>query len=282
MKQLTQEWLEQLPIKNVTKLTPVSGGDINDSYEIIADNQKYFMKVQPNKGKEFFEHEVEGIDLIGQYATVPTIIDYGEIDGDGFLIQKWMNLSPFGNQYQLGQMLANVHMHHNDRFGLDKDFKLGRVPKTNTWHDNWADFFIKQRLNPLMDMAIKNREISKEDLNHFDNLKKAFKKDMDSHHSDASLLHGDLWSGNFSFLEDGNPILIDPDVYYGDREFDIGVTTVFGGFNADFYEGYNDTYPLDSGWKRRIQYYQFFYLLAHYVMFGGGYGLEVKSILSQY
>ncbi|MFN1208483.1 fructosamine kinase family protein, partial [Enterococcus lactis] len=96
-----------------------------------------------------------------------------------------------------------------------RDFKLGRVPKINTWQDNWTDFFIKQRLNPLMDMAIKNREISKEDLNHFDNLKEAFKKDMDSHHSDASLLHGDLWSGNFSFLEDGKPILIDPDVYYG-------------------------------------------------------------------
>ncbi|UQS85455.1 fructosamine kinase family protein [Apilactobacillus apisilvae] len=281
MKNLNNEWLKQLPFKTIKSLIPVSGGDINDSYYMIADNQEYFMKVQPKRGKKFFEHEVEGIHLLSQAAKVPKIVTYGEIDNDGFLIQKWLNVKSNGNQYELGKMVANVHKITNKKFGLDQNFELGKIPKNNKWNSSWQNFYINQRLEPLVKMATKNglwndnRQIS------FERLKNSFIKNV-THEIVPSLLHGDLWSGNFTFDENSYPILIDPDVFYGDREMDIGITTVFGGFSQQFYEGYNDEYPLDKGWQQRLIYYQFYYLLAHLNLFGETYGFAVDNILNKF
>lgn len=282
MKNLTKDWLKQLPISNIENIRPVSGGDINDSYEVIANGQQYFMKVQPQKGKEFFAHEVQGLKMLGEHCRVPEIVDYGEIDGDGYLIQKWLNLSPFGDQSQIGTILAKVHECHNDKFGLDNDFKMGRIPKNNTWQDSWTTFFIKQRLDPLVQMAIDKGGFTTDDINKYNNLKQQFYVDMKDHKPEPSLLHGDFWSGNFTFTNDGKGMLIDPDVYFGDREFDIGVSTVFGGFDDNFYSAYNKEYPLDEGWQNRIKYYQFFYLLMHYVLFGGMFKMSVDRILNQF
>ncbi|GAA6114628.1 fructosamine kinase family protein [Apilactobacillus apinorum] len=281
MGKLSNAWLEQLPFKNVSEISSVSGGDINDSYSIVADDKEYFMKVQPNRGKQFFEHEVEGINKLNQRCLTPQIITYGEINGDGYLIQNWLDLSPIGDQNKLGKLLANVHKDIGPNYGLDHNFDLGKIPKNNHWQDNWSSFFINQRLSSLIQMAMDKGLINSNEIDKFNNVIDSFKFDMKNHDSAPSLLHGDLWSGNFSFVE-GEPILIDPDVFYGDREFDIGVSTVFGGFNSDFYESYNQSFPLDEGWQRRIKYYQLYYLTAHLVMFGQMYLPSVNSILDQF
>lgn len=239
------------------------------------------MKVQPNRGKQFFEHEVEGINKLNQRCLTPQIITYGEINGDGYLIQNWLDLSPIGDQNKLGKLLANVHKDIGPNYGLDHNFDLGKIPKNHHWQDNWSSFFINQRLSPLIQMTIDKGLINSNEIDKFNNVIDSFKFDMKNHESAPSLLHGDLWSGNFSFVE-GEPILIDPDVFYGDREFDIGVSTVFGGFNSDFYESYNQSFPLDEGWQRRIKYYQLYYLTAHLVMFGQMYLPSVNSILDQF
>lgn len=281
MGKLSNEWLKQLPFKNVSEISSVSGGDINDSYSIVADNKEYFMKVQPNKGKQFFEHEVEGINKLNQRCLTPQIVTYGEINGDGYLIQNWLDLSPIGDQNKLGKILANVHKDIGPNYGLNHNFDLGKIPKNNHWQDNWSSFFINQRLSPIIQMAIDKGLINSNEINKFNNVIDYFQFDMKNHESVPSLLHGDLWSGNFSFF-DGKPILIDPDVFYGDREFDIGVSSVFGGFNSDFYESYNQSFPLDEGWQRRIKYYQLYYLTAHLVMFGQMYLPSVNSILNKF
>ncbi|MCT6822450.1 MAG: fructosamine kinase family protein [Apilactobacillus sp.] len=281
MSRLSSEWLKNLPFQNVSEISSVSGGDINEAYSIVADNKEYFMKVQPNKGKQFFEHEVEGINKLSERCLTPQIVTYGEIDGDGYLIQNWLDLSHIGDQNKLGKLLANVHHEIGPNFGLNHNFDLGKIPKNNHWQDSWSSFFIDQRLAPLIQRAIDQGLINNNELDKFNNVINSFKIDMKSHKSVPSLLHGDLWSGNFSFVN-GEPILIDPDVFYGDREFDIGVSTVFGGFNSEFYESYNQNFPLDEGWQHRIKYYQLYYLTAHLVMFGQMYLPSVISILDQF
>ncbi|WP_105956112.1 fructosamine kinase family protein [Apilactobacillus quenuiae] len=282
MKKLDNKWLSQLPFNKIEKLTPVSGGDINDSYLLLADNNKYFMKVQPNRGKKFFEHEAQGIHLLSKAARVPNIIQYGQIDNDGFLIQDWINVKVNGNQYDLGKMVAKVHEIHNSKFGLDKNFDLGKIPKNNQWNNSWTDFYINQRLNPLVNMAQKNGLWNKFRQKGYEQLKNNFISNFNKRNITPSLLHGDLWSGNFMFNEKGLPLLIDPDVFYGDREMDIGITTVFGGFNEQFYQGYNEEYPLEQGWKQRLIYYQFYYLMAHLNLFGETYGFAVDNILDKF
>ncbi|TPR23955.1 fructosamine kinase family protein [Apilactobacillus timberlakei] len=282
MKKLDEKWLSQLPFNKIEQLTPVSGGDINDSYSLLADNKKYFMKVQPNRGKKFFEHEAQGIHLLSKATRVPHIIQYGQIEEDGFLIQDWINVKNNGNQYELGKMVANVHKIHNSKFGLDNDFDLGKIPKNNKWNNSWTDFYIEQRLNPLVNMAQKNGLWNDYRQKGYEKLKNNFISDFNERDIIPSLLHGDLWSGNFMFNEKGLPLLIDPDVFYGDREMDIGITTVFGGFNEQFYQGYNEAYPLEQGWQQRLIYYQFYYLMAHLNMFGETYGFAVDNILNKF
>lgn len=282
METLNEKWLSQLPFNKIEQLTPVSGGDINDSYSLLADNKKYFMKVQPNRGKKFFEHEAQGIHLLSKAARVPHIIQYGQIEEDGFLIQDWINVKNNGDQYKLGKMVANVHKIHNSKFGLDKNFDLGKIPKNNEWNNSWTDFYIEQRLNPLVHMAQKNGLWNDYRQKGYEKLKKNFISDFNERDITPSLLHGDLWSGNFMFNEKGLPLLIDPDVFYGDREMDIGITTVFGGFNEQFYQGYNEEYPLEQGWQQRLIYYQFYYLMAHLNLFGETYGFAVDNILNKF
>ncbi|MBW1605510.1 fructosamine kinase family protein [Lactobacillus sp. Sy-1] len=280
MFKLTSNWLAQLPIKNVQSYQPVSGGDINESFAISDGQTKFFMKVQPNRGAEFFAHEVEGIKLLGQAANVPTIVDFGEINGDGFLILKWIEQSS-GSQFELGQMVAKVHQIHANQFGLDHDFMAGRVPKNNHWQSDWQTFYVNQRLLPLANVAKQKGRWNSFREQHFNAMIEQINTYFAKHPTIPSLLHGDLWSGNFTF-SGGQPYLIDPDVYYGDREFDIGVTTVFGGFNQDFYAGYNSVYPLKKGVEERLPWYRAYYLLFHLVLFGETYGAGFDNCLKPF
>ncbi|CAM2752385.1 fructosamine kinase family protein [Fructilactobacillus fructivorans] len=281
MKKLDQEWINQLPLKNVQSLSPVSGGDINDSYQVKTPDHVYFMKVQPGRGKQFFDHEVEGIHLLSQAANVPTVVSSGEINGDGFLILDWIDVGS-GNQYDLGKMVANVHKVHNDQFGLDHNFDAGKIPKNNHWQDTWQKFYVEQRIDPLVKIAAKKGRWNDSRDQHYQVMRQQIIDYYTKHPVTPSLLHGDLWSGNAIFTSKHEPMLIDPDVYFGDREYDLGVTTVFGGFDRDFYRGYNDTYPIEPGFKNRVGWYQFYYALVHVVLFGETFGPLLDGILSSF
>ncbi|MHA8111193.1 fructosamine kinase family protein [Lactobacillaceae bacterium Melli_B4] len=280
MSELTSEWIEQLPIKSIQSYEPVSGGDINDSYVIKTNDQQYFMKVQPKRGKEFFAHEVEGLKLLSQAANVPTVIDYGEIEGDGYLILNWLNQTS-GSQYELGQMVARVHQIHNDQFGLDHNFNAGQIPKNNEWQTDWATFYVEQRLKPLVKLAKQSNKWNDNRQRHFDSLVEQFKAYYQKHPVQPSLLHGDLWSGNYTFAEQ-KPYLIDPDVFFGDREMDLAMTTIFGGFDQDFYAGYNSIYPVENGFYDRLTWYRLYYLMVHLILFGGMYATSVDMILQSF
>jgi fructosamine-3-kinase len=179
-------------------------------------------------------------------------------------------------------MVAKVHQQHAEKFGLDHDFMAGKLPKDNTWQTDWITFYLDQRLNPLVKLATKKSRWNDWRQSQFQSMSDQFKKYYSTHQVVPSLLHGDLWSGNYLFTADGEPMLIDPDVFYGDRELDIAMTTLFGGFSQEFYQGYNSVYPLTIGVDKRLGWYQLNYLLAHLNLFGETYGPMVDQILRAY
>ncbi|MDF7636902.1 fructosamine kinase family protein [Leuconostocaceae bacterium ESL0958] len=276
---VNQDFLSRLNLQQPHGLKQVTGGDINLAYSFYANGQHhYFLKVQPNQDRHFFDLEVASLRALGQEVAVPAVVKQGECKGAGYLLLEWVNQGS-GDQADLGRAVAQLHRAHAQQFGFDCDQKTDLVPKDNHWQDSWAEFFIKQRLEPMM-VAARNRGFwLTQRGDHFENLKAAIRQDDHVQAVQPSLLHGDLWAGNYLFDETGQPLLIDPVAFYGDREFDIAVSTVFPGFGSAFYQAYQESYPLAPGYEERLRWYAFYYLLMHYVRFGDIYAPRLNQLL---
>lgn len=277
---LTQAWLAQLPLPNVSAATPVSGGDINLAYRLTTAEGPAFLLVQPQTPASFYSHEVAGLTALGQAVNVPDVLATGNIDGDAYLVLEFLETG-HGSQYELGQAVARVHRVTAPKFGFDQDNLVGKLPKHNDWQTDWTTFYLQQRLDPLVKRAQTHHLWNDHRQAAYDRVRQHIITENQDRQITPSLLHGDLWSGNYLFTADGTPTLIDPDVLYGDREFDIAMTTIFGGFSADFYRGYTDAYPFAAGYTDRLAHYQLYYLLAHLNLFGETYGGAVDEILSR-
>lgn len=277
---LSSAWLAQLPLPQVTAATPVSGGDINLAYRLTTAEGPAFLLVQPQTPASFYSHEVAGLKALGQAVNVPDVLATGNIDGDAYLVLEFLETG-HGSQYELGQAVARVHHVTAPQFGFDQDNLVGKLPKHNDWQDDWTTFYLNQRLDPLVKRAQAHHLWNAKRQAAYDRVRQHIVTENQGRKIVPSLLHGDLWSGNYLFTADGTPTLIDPDVLYGDREFDIAMTTIFGGFTADFYRGYQDAYPFDPGYTDRLAHYQLYYLMAHLNLFGETYGGAVDEILSR-
>lgn len=282
MSTLNHQWFQQLPFKHLESFQPVSGGDINESYRIEADGQSYFIKIQPNQPAKYFQHEINGLKAIGKAINTPTPIHNGEINGNAYLVLNWLDESA-GSQAELGQAVAHMHQQYstNGQFGFVDNHRTKALVKDNSWNDSWKDFYINQRLLPEVQVASDRGRWNRWRQEHFTQMVHQFSDYYQDHTVKPSLLHGDLWAGNFMFAND-QPYLIDPDAVYGDREFDLAMTTVFGGFDESFYRAYAATYPFNPGINDRLPWYRFYYLCMHLVLFGESYGGAVDQILSQY
>jgi Fructosamine-3-kinase len=273
-------WNQELALGDIQQVDQVSGGDINLAFKVMTTQGKYFLKVQPNNDQSFFEHEVEGLNLINTTATAPKAIKSGTFQNNGYLVLDYLEFGT-GLQFELGKLVAKIHQKHAPKFGLDHDVLNAKNPKINTWQDNWGKFFIDQRIKVLVNEVKKKvywNEYREQLMNQFET------KILNYYQSNPvkpSLLHGDLWNGNVGFLSNHQPILFDPDVFYGNREMDLAMTMLFGGFNEEFYKGYDEVYPLETGWQNRIPWYQTYYLLAHLNLFGETYGSSLESALQQ-
>jgi len=277
---LAQNWLEQLPLPQPLTATPVSGGDINEAFQLDSPEGPYFLLVQPQTPAAFYAHEVAGLRALSQAANVPEVIATGVINGDAYLLLEFL-ATGHGSQYALGQMVARVHHVTAKQFGFDQDNLVAKLPKSNHWQTDWSTFYLNQRLDPLVDRAKQHQLWNPQRQIAYDRVRQNIIAENQDREIVPSLLHGDLWSGNYLFTADGTPTLIDPDVLYGDREFDLAMTTIFGGFSADFYRGYQDLYPLAEGYAERLPHYQLYYLLAHLNLFGETYAGAVNEILAR-
>jgi len=270
---------------DIVSVEYVSGGCINDAYCVTDDNKrKFFVKANYSKRyPDMFETEKHGLELLKAKSlfNIPNIIGVYYYDDRAFIIMEYISRGEVKSCFwqDFGRKLAIMHRQSEDYFGLDIDNYIGSLRQINRKHSNWIDFFVEERINKQLQYGIDNGTIEKDCLRIFERfterLDKIFYVDK------SSLLHGDLWSGNYMVDSGGDATIIDPAVYYGYREMDIAMTRLFGGFPQQFYDSYNEEYPFDYGWEERIDFCNVYPLLVHANLFGYSYLRQAKVIASR-
>jgi protein-ribulosamine 3-kinase len=250
----------------------VGGGCINEASRIRYGDITYFVKLNTASGYDMFVAEARGLEELRQCMAlkIPEPVCVGSDRQSAWLVMENLALGGHGSGAELGEGLAAMHRITRHQYGWDIDNTIGSTPQENAWMDDWPDFWRERRLRYQLELAARNGAggglLSKGKA-----LLDVFPCLFDSYAPQASLLHGDLWSGNYAYTSAGEPAIFDPAVYYGDREADLAMTELFGGFGGDFYAAYNDAWPLDSGYSTRKTLYNLYHILNHFNLFGGGY-----------
>lgn len=269
----------------------VSGGCINQGYKVASGDCAYFVKVNQASMVEMFEAEALGLQQMLETKTirVPKPICWGRASSSAYLVLEWLELGRGDTKSweELGRKLAAMHKSTPNPpflkggtkavFGWDRNNTIGSTPQINTWTEEWAEFWAKHRLGYQFQLA--NRGGG--NFPAKERLLAAIPELLADYQPLPSLVHGDLWGGNAGFTTRGEPAIFDPAAHYGDREVDIAMTELFGGFPPAFYSGYNNVFPLDSGYERRKTLYNLYHILNHFNLFGGGYASQANRMIQQ-
>jgi protein-ribulosamine 3-kinase len=264
----------------------VGGGSINNTYQVTINGSKnFFLKLNAaDRYPGLFEKEKEGLRYLGarNCITVPAIIFCGKCENDQLLLLEWISPGQQTEQFwkKFGEQLARLHKVHDERCGFASDNYMGALPQKNQFMDRWTDFFIHCRLQPQVDLALGNGLLSPDQASLFQLLYR--KLDTVFNTESPSLLHGDLWSGNFMCNESSEPVLIDPAVYYGHRSMDLAMTTLFGGFDAAFYQSYHYHFPLPPHHDEQWEICNLYPLLIHLNLFGQSYLGQIIRTLKRF
>ena len=281
----TLQAIESIIGEAINHSSTVSGGDINDAFCIQTNRKSFFVKSNDAPfANDMFEKEADGLRLIEQTNTiaVPKIIGHHTTDHVAFLILEWIESASPNLQFwkNFGTQLALLHQQSVPTFGLNYPNYIGSLVQKNELESDAISFLINQRLMPQIELANSHNKI---DSNTMDTFQKLFKKLPELIPNEKpSLIHGDLWNGNFMADKNGKVVLVDPSATYGLREFDLAMSKLFGGFDSRFYNSYENTFPTEKGLEDRIPIYQLYYLMVHVNLFGGGYLNSVKNILSKF
>jgi protein-ribulosamine 3-kinase len=269
----------------IESVRPVGGGSINDAFELTTGSGNFFLKV--NHGGRFpgmFEAEAKGLQLLRETNTIgiPDVIGTGEVDGIIFLLMGMIVSAKRRSDFweSFGRSFAALHRITTEQFGLDHNNYIGSLPQSNRQNLSGSRFMIEERFHPLVKLAKQKNLLSEKDIDAFDrfylNLNHLLPEET------PSLLHGDLWNGNYLTGNDGNAWLIDPAVYYGYRETDLAIARLFGGFDEKFFSAYNESFPLPDNWQSRIELFQLYPLLVHLILFGRSYYEGVRRVVLKY
>lgn len=264
----------------------IGGGSINDTYEVrVDDHSKFFLKI--NSAKKYpglFEEEKSSLEFLRQQKIilVPAVILSDEIDDHQLLLLEWIEGGIKSEKFwkTFGEQLAALHHVTNLYFGFEENNYMGALPQINRQHTNWIEFFIHCRLQPQIELGKEKHLLQAKHLEAFENLYRHLP--MIFNHEPSSLLHGDLWSGNYMCNEDSKPVLIDPAVYFGHRSMDLAMTTLFGGFDKIFYESCNYHFPFPKNYTEQWDVCNLYPLLIHLNLFGVGYLNQIESILKRF
>ena len=270
---------------DINSHTYVGGGSINKALKLDTKKGVFFVKANSKTSfPEMFKKEVQGLNYLRKTDTfqIPEVITYGDIGDNSFLVLDYLESGSMSSNFwdSFAYKLSKLHRNTSDYFGLDHDNYIGSLTQINDTRDSWKEFFIDNRLDVQLklarDSAFFDRSVVKSFERFYNRIDEIFPIES------ASLLHGDLWSGNFMVGEDGIPVLIDPAVYFGHREMDLAMSQLFGGFDDELYTAYNKYYPLELGWQKRMNYCNLYPLLVHVNLFGQSYVNSVKSIVSNF
>lgn len=260
----------------------VGGGCINSAEKISDDSRSYFVKLNSANSLEMFEAEADGLRELRKPGAiaVPEPLVTGTAEGQAYIVMEDLALGGSGSGAQLGRELAQLHRTTQERFGWFRDNTIGSTPQYNSEYHDWVTFWREQRLGAQLEMAARKGAAGSLQRKGAE-LMERFHDFFSDYSPTPSLLHGDLWSGNYAFRRDGAPVIFDPAVYYGDREADIAMTELFGGFGGDFYAAYNEAWPLDKGYASRKTLYNLYHIINHFNLFGGGYASQAESMIER-
>ena len=258
----------------------IGGGCIHNARCLTGkDGRQFFVKENRHALLPSFEAEAHSLDVMAKTETirVPKPVGVCTDNSSAALILEYLPMGGRGkgDWRRMGAELARLHEHMNPAFGWDHDNWIGSTPQINSWRDDWITFYGECRLLPQIRWARDRGLRLREAESLIDRLPEFFQ----SYRPAASLLHGDLWAGNASFLTDGTPVIFDPASYYGDRESDLAMTELFGGFPEAFYAGYESVLPIDPEYSLRRDLYQLYHVLNHFNLFGGGYGSQAEGMV---
>lgn len=277
---------EQLDV-STGKATPLSGGDINRAAKLETGSSNLFVKWNHRAPADMFEKEAKGLELLrsaDSEIVVPKPLLHRPVDGDspGFLVMEYFAPASGSskNAFRFGAQLAKLHQTGAEHFGLDHNNYIGRLPQYNSARNSWPEFYADMRITPQIKMAVDSGLLPASIMQNSER----FYAECSSLFPDTapSLVHGDLWGGNYFFDASGSAVLIDPAVYFGHPEMDLAFSKMFGGFSNEFYRGYEAETPLEPGFEIRIELYNLYPLLVHANLFGGGYATQARRFLERY
>lgn len=282
--QLLVEQIEKATGKpfNLKNARSLAGGDINSAYCLQGDKQSYFVKLNSADKADMFAAEADGLIELANTKTlrIPQPIIHGIAANQAFIVLEFIEFgsSSSASQRIFGQQFALMHQQRQPYFGWHRNNTIGSTPQPNNQNTDWIHFWREQRLQHQLDLAAAKgfggqlQTAGAQLCNKLDGF-------FDGYRPQPALLHGDLWGGNAATDTHGNPVIFDPACYYGDREADLAMTELFGGFGGDFYATYNDTYPLDKDYKTRKTLYNLYHILNHLNLFGSGYLRQAENMI---
>lgn len=258
-----------------------SGGCIHQAWILEGGGSRYFAKINDASQQDNFAAEADGLAALAAAGVrVPSPLCRGVAGTQAFLVLEYLDLGRTGDPAALARVLAAIHSVHHERYGWDRDNYIGTSAQRNRESGIWADFWRENRLAPQLELAGRNR-LGRTLAQKGERLLAAVPGLLEGHAPARSLLHGDLWSGNAGFLADGTPVLFDPAVYRGDRETDVAMTELFGGFAPAFYSAYREAAPLAPGYPVRKTLYNLYHVLNHANVFGGAYAGQAERMMEQ-
>lgn len=259
--------------------TSATGGCINRSSILMGqDDRRYFLKTNRAELADMFAAEADGLAALDRSGAirVPRPLAWGVTGPTAWLALEFLPLGGASRAADLGHRLARLHRTTQDHFGWHRDNVLGATHQPNLPGNDWIAFYRVHRLGHQLTLA-RDNGASRHLLRMGEQLQDHLAGFFPGYTPGPSLLHGDLWGGNYGYVE-GEPVLFDPAVYCGDREADLAMTELFGGFPAEFYAAYRESWPLDEGYRTRRVLYNLYHVLNHFNLFGGGYGHQAEQM----
>ena len=262
----------------------LDGGCINEAYCLADGYRRYFVKLNRAGLEDMFAAEEAGLAAIRETGAIrcPAPLCHGSDGGRSWLVLEFIELSSprRDSGAALGERLAALHRHTGATFGFHRDNFIGATPQPNRPEADWVRFWREQRLGVQLGLAAHNGAPGRL-LDSGRRLLDGLPAFFAGYRPVPSLLHGDLWGGNRGATTAGEPVIFDPAVYYGDREADLAMTELFGGFDERFYQSYRQSWPLDPGYETRKVLYNLYHILNHDNLFGGGYAARAQSMIDR-